>query len=742
MMQTPNATPAPEPASAAPAASGSGGLALMSRTGGVYIPPAKLRAMQAAITDKSSAEYQRMSWEALKKSINGHINKANTSNLKNIIPELINENLIRGRGLYCRSIMKSQAAALPFTTVYAAMTAVLNTKFPQLGELLVARLILQFRRAYRRNDKLACLAGTRFLAHLVNHKVAHEIVVLQILTLLLERPTDDAVEIAVGLMREAGAFLTEHQPRAVAAVFDRFRSILHEAKLSVRTQYMIEVLFQVRRDNFKDNPAVIDDLDLVEDDDQVTHYLSLDDDDELDVQEAANVFKVDPNFLENEAKYAQIKRDILGSDDNDSGSDGGSGSDSGDESDSEDSDADEPAANNNRVAAAAASGDGSVIDETGFDLMALRKTIYLTIMSSLDYEECIHKLMRLSIGSHEHAKVVVDMIIDCCSQERTYKKFYGLMAERLCKINRLWADLFAAAFAEKYEIAHRYENTALRSIARAFAHLLATDAIPWTVLECVVLTHETTSASSRIFIMVLFQEMKQEMGITRLLARLTDDPFLKPSFAGMFPRDNPAHLRYAINFWTSIKLSILTEEMRECLKNAPPPQRPAMTRHSSPSDSSSSSSSSSSSGSDSSSGSSSSGSASSSDSDSDSEDDRRRTCVRAAPSWFAIPASAWRSSRLAFASAPPSRLGLATPAGWAAPQFSVASSSGPPPAPNAKPIPARERPLNQPQTGRSPSPAVPVPPPSPVPVVVPLALAVPLPLAATWAPRQPLAVAR
>ena len=49
---------------------------LGSRSGGAYIPPARLRAMQAeAAKDKKSAEYQRLSWDALRKSINGLINK-------------------------------------------------------------------------------------------------------------------------------------------------------------------------------------------------------------------------------------------------------------------------------------------------------------------------------------------------------------------------------------------------------------------------------------------------------------------------------------------------------------------------------------------------------------------------------------------------------------------------------------------------------------------------------------------
>ena len=47
---------------------------LNARSGGVYIPPARLRALQAQITDKASTEYQRLAWDALKKSINGLIN--------------------------------------------------------------------------------------------------------------------------------------------------------------------------------------------------------------------------------------------------------------------------------------------------------------------------------------------------------------------------------------------------------------------------------------------------------------------------------------------------------------------------------------------------------------------------------------------------------------------------------------------------------------------------------------------
>lgn len=182
-----------------------------------------------------------------------------------------------------RSLMRAQASSLPFTPIFASLTAIVNTKLPQIGELLLHRLIHQFRRSFKRNDKPTMTATTTFLAQLVNQQVAHEVLALQVLVLLLERPTDDSVEIAVSFMREVGAFLAEHSARANNGIFDRFRTILNESDIDKRVQYMVEVLFQVRKDRFKDNPVIPEGLDLVEEEDMITHRISLDD--EVQVQE-------------------------------------------------------------------------------------------------------------------------------------------------------------------------------------------------------------------------------------------------------------------------------------------------------------------------------------------------------------------------------------------------------------------------------------------------------------------------
>lgn len=59
------------------------------------------------------------------------------------------------------------------------------------------------------------LAAVKFIAHLVNQQVAHEIIALELLMLLLTKPTDDSVEVAVGFVTECGSILQDLSPRGL-----------------------------------------------------------------------------------------------------------------------------------------------------------------------------------------------------------------------------------------------------------------------------------------------------------------------------------------------------------------------------------------------------------------------------------------------------------------------------------------------------------------------------------------------
>ena len=67
-------------------------------------------------------------------------------------------------------------------------------------------------------------------------------------------------------------------------------------------------------------------------------------------------------------------------------------------------------------------------------------------MSSVDFEDCCHKLLKLNIREGQEIELC-NMIFECCTQERTYVRFYGLLAQRFCLLNPdvytpLFHDLF------------------------------------------------------------------------------------------------------------------------------------------------------------------------------------------------------------------------------------------------------------------------------------------------------------
>ncbi|WVZ88394.1 hypothetical protein U9M48_034921 [Paspalum notatum var. saurae] len=154
----------------------------------IYVPPYRTTAEDDdGCSDESggnAAGYQRRSWDALRKSITGLVNKVNPANARHVAWELLAENLVRGRGLLCRALLRSQAACPRLTDVFAALAAAVKARLPRVGRLPLARLVLRARRAHAAGDTRRLAAAATF--------VAHDLLALE----LLDRPTDGSVEVA------------------------------------------------------------------------------------------------------------------------------------------------------------------------------------------------------------------------------------------------------------------------------------------------------------------------------------------------------------------------------------------------------------------------------------------------------------------------------------------------------------------------------------------------------------------
>jgi pre-mRNA-splicing factor CWC22 len=245
-----------------------------------YIPPAKRRKLleQQQQSGEGSAAAalllrQQETWIEEQRAIHGTINRLNATTIKPLIQELFQKvNLIRMRGVLCKSTLTAALSSPKYSNVYAALISVINSKLPEVGELVVARAILSFRRHYQRREKGQCQAVCVFLAHLFHQAVVHELLILQLLSVLLDGdPTDDSVEVAVELLQTTGQALLEVSPAGVRACLERLRALLHEGQLNKRVEYKMEQLLKLRKTGFRDFPPITDELDLVERDDQITH---------------------------------------------------------------------------------------------------------------------------------------------------------------------------------------------------------------------------------------------------------------------------------------------------------------------------------------------------------------------------------------------------------------------------------------------------------------------------------------
>ena len=259
------------------------------------------------------------------------------------------------------------------------------------------------------------------------------------------------------------------------------------------------------------------------------------------------MFRYDEDFEENERLWGKIRAEILGGEESSGNEAGGSG-ESETESGSEADEEEEDEANDRQLVVVDDKKLTTVVhDLSEQDLIHLRRTIYLTIMSSASFEECAHKLSKLTIPEGRESELV-NMLIECCSQERTFIRYYGLIGQRFCLLHGRWCKAFDVAFREQYQTIHRLETNKLRNVAKFFAHLLHTDdALPWSLLEIIQINEDETTSSSHIFVKILVQEMAEAIGIAKLKERFEDESMAVP-FSGIFPWVNPRSTHNAINF--------------------------------------------------------------------------------------------------------------------------------------------------------------------------------------------------
>lgn len=534
----------------------------------LYLPPFRVAAL--SLDAVSRLDRQRLSWERLRKRIHGVVNRANASNAGACALDLLRLNIVRGTGLLCRSLLRAQVVSQNFTPVYAAIVAALNARVPEVGEVVVARVIKQLKRGIEESDRGACVASVKFIAHLFNQSVVDEGLPLEVMNVLIGAVSDDSVELLVVFVKECGAVLGEADPRNLDAVLQSLRRLVQEGEVSTRIQYLVDGLLALKRSGFKGCERVPEELELVPDEDRIIHSSIFGKDDEGETHPELDAFQFEDDWEEAEMRYAEFRLDVLGELDDLLFED--AIADAAEVRDGASVHAGSDVAASGSLPTAA-SGRGPVVeakpkDMTEDDVVTFRRKVYLQIMSAVGYEECAHKLAQFMRSYRGQEGELCNMIIECCSQERTFMRYYGLVGKQFCLLNRRYVERFEEAFAEHYSTIHQFGSRKIRNMANFYAFLLCSDAMPWNIFGVVVLSEDETTSSSRIFLMYIVQEISRTLTLPVMKERLQDER-LRPYLNGLMPSTVPANMRFAINFFTAIGLGPLTDDIRAKLREIP-----------------------------------------------------------------------------------------------------------------------------------------------------------------------------
>ena len=293
--------------------------------------------------------------------------------------------------------------------------AVVNTKLPEIGELTLNKVVAALKKSPARARPL-----TEFLAALYHLGVVDELVILETVSLLSDSARDSVFVMGCDFVSKCALKLKDDMGESMLhPVFDKFRRAVQAGDASRARSRRVSSLLESRRRGYKFPRFDLKDVKLIEnDEEQIAHSVDFDD---LHTRPELERFRPTTAkiFEEEEATWRGVMLDVLGPEESDDDDD----DESGDEEE-----ADESAAAGVRVASRAAVcavNAQSSTDLSEKDLVQLRKTIYLVLMSSLIAEESAHKLLKLRVPD-AHTIELANMIVECCAQERSYSSYRQL----------------------------------------------------------------------------------------------------------------------------------------------------------------------------------------------------------------------------------------------------------------------------------------------------------------------------
>ncbi|KAH0563951.1 hypothetical protein KQX54_008283 [Cotesia glomerata] len=381
---------------------------------GKYIPPA-IRLKQL---EESTAHQEKL--QQLRKQMKGLINRLAEHNMHFISTQIedmymsnsrhdMNEMLTK---LMTESLVSPVLTPDRLVAEYMLLVAILHANVgTEVGAHFLLSLVRKINEMLVESQDVENKTLDNYvfmLSHLYNFKVFGSQLIFQILQKLADKFTEKEIECILLILRTVGFLLRKDDPLALKELIINLQQKASADKgTSLRVQFMLEVLMAIKNNNMKKIP-------------------------QYDTSHVEHLKKLLKNFLHKGNSVTQFNislSDLLNA--NEKGKWWIVGSAWSGTIDS----ANKPTKDKNS--------DGSM--QFSQQILELarkqrmntdaRRNIFCILMSAEDYLDAFEKIQHLGLKDQQ-AREIINVIMDCCLQEKKFNPYYAVLAQKFCNYDR------------------------------------------------------------------------------------------------------------------------------------------------------------------------------------------------------------------------------------------------------------------------------------------------------------------
>ncbi|KAF5287461.1 hypothetical protein FQA39_LY04089 [Lamprigera yunnana] len=116
-----------------------------------------------------------------------------------------------------------------------------------------------------------------------------------------------------------------------------------------------------------------------------------------------------------------------------------------------------------------------------------RRNVFCIIMSAEGYLDAFEQLLRLGLKNLQEREII-NIILHCCLQEKSFNVYYALLAEKFCKYDRKFQMTIKYSIWDKLKVLKECSTSQLSNLAKLLTHLFLEKGLSVSTLKIVHFT--------------------------------------------------------------------------------------------------------------------------------------------------------------------------------------------------------------------------------------------------------------